>query len=44
MDAGISPGPEMGQILEAMLNDVLEEPEHNDKQYLLEHFVNDKKD
>ena len=44
MDAGISPGPEMGQILEAMLKDVLEEPEHNDKQYLLEHFVNDKKD
>ncbi len=44
MDAGISPGPEMGQILEAMLKDVLDEPEHNDKQYLLEHFVNDKKD
>ncbi len=44
MDAGISPGPEMGKILEAMLKDVLDEPEHNDKQYLLEHFVNDKKD
>lgn len=44
MDAGISPGPKMGRILEAMLDDVLDEPEHNDKQYLLEHFVNEKKD
>ena len=43
MAAGISPGPEMGRILEAMLDDVLDDPEHNDKQYLLEHFVNEKK-
>ncbi len=43
MAAGISPGPEMGRILEAMLDDVLDDPEHNDKKYLLEHFVNEKK-
>ena len=44
IEAGISPGPEMGRILETMLDDVLDEPEHNDRQYLLEHFVNEKKD
>ena len=43
MEAGISPGPGMGSILEKMLEDVLDEPEHNDKEYLLEHFVNEKK-
>ena len=36
MDAGISPGPMMGQILSAMLEDVLDEPSHNTKDYLLE--------
>ncbi len=43
MEAGIAPGPEMGRILELMLEDVLDEPGHNDKEYLLEHFVNEKK-
>ena len=35
-EAGIRPGPLMGQILDAMLQDVLEEPSHNTKDYLLE--------
>ena len=36
---GIAPGKEMGRILNAMLSDVLEEPSHNDKEYLLKHFT-----
>ncbi|WP_024866029.1 CCA tRNA nucleotidyltransferase [Butyrivibrio sp. FCS014] len=35
-EAGIKPGPEMGRILKAMLSDVLEEPSHNTREYLLE--------
>lgn len=35
-EAGIKPGPEMGRILNAMLSDVLEEPSHNTREYLLE--------
>ncbi|MBO4873644.1 MAG: CCA tRNA nucleotidyltransferase [Lachnospiraceae bacterium] len=37
--AGIRPGPEMGELLKAMLEDVLEDPSHNTKDYLLGHFV-----
>ena len=37
--AGVSPGPGMGAILKSMLEDVLEEPEHNTKEYLLERYV-----
>ena len=36
MDAGIPAGPQMGEILKALLEDVLETPEHNEKVYLLE--------
>ena len=36
IDAGISPGPHMGSILAAMLEDVLDEPSHNNREYLLE--------
>ena len=43
MEAGIKPGPDMGRILAEMLEDVLDEPEHNDRQYLLEHYVYEKK-
>lgn len=43
IEAGISPGPDMGRILNIMLDDVLEEPEHNDRQYLLENYVYEKK-
>lgn len=38
MAAGIKPGKEMGEILQRMLEDVLEEPSHNTKEYLIEHF------
>ena len=37
--AGMPPGPRMGEILELMLNDVLGDPEHNDKEYLLGKYV-----
>ncbi len=40
--AGISPGPAMGEKLNEMLNDVLEYPEHNTKEYLLEKYVKGK--
>lgn len=36
--AGMKPGKEIGQTLERMLEDVLEYPEHNKKEYLLGHF------
>ncbi len=36
IDLGISPGRELGRILNNMLTDVLEVPEHNTKEYLLE--------
>lgn len=37
--AGMKPGREMGQVLQLMLEDVLDEPSHNEKNYLLEHYV-----
>ena len=33
---GIMPGKQIGVILNAMLEDVLDNPEHNTKEYLLE--------
>ncbi len=36
--AGKKPGKEIGEALEQMLKDVLEYPEHNTKEYLLQHF------
>ncbi len=36
MAAGVQPGKQIGQILNAMLLDVLEYPEHNDKEHLLQ--------
>lgn len=35
---GISPGPMLGTILNNMLEDVLENPEHNDAAYLMGHI------
>ncbi|MBQ9023384.1 MAG: CCA tRNA nucleotidyltransferase [Eubacterium sp.] len=35
---GIPSGPEIGTILHEMLEDVLDEPENNNKEYLLEHL------
>lgn len=36
--AGMQPGPEIGQTLERMLRDVLDEPSHNTKEYLLKRY------
>ena len=37
--AGLKPGKELGALLAAMLEDVLETPSHNQKDYLLEHYL-----
>lgn len=37
--AGMTPGKGMGDVLSNMLEDVLEEPSHNNKEYLLSRFV-----
>ena len=37
--AGMKPGPEMGTVLNRMLEDVLGNPEHNSKSYLLGRYV-----
>lgn len=36
--AGRKPGRELGEVLQRMLADVLEEPAHNEKQYLIQHL------
>lgn len=38
LEKGISPGREIGEILKRMLADVLEDPAHNKKEYLLHHL------
>ena len=40
IDAGISPGPQMGEILNALLEEVLEDPEKNQKDYLITRAAN----
>lgn len=35
IEAGVKPGPQMGEILEALFNQVLKNPEHNSREYLL---------
>lgn len=35
---GMEPGKELGKVLQGMLEDVLEEPAHNSKEYLLGHL------
>lgn len=35
IDAGVEPGPKLGEILTAMLEEVLEDPSKNTKEYLL---------
>ncbi len=37
--AGMAPGKQLGKVLERMLEDVLDAPEHNTKEYLMSHFV-----
>ncbi|MBR3307676.1 MAG: HD domain-containing protein [Lachnospiraceae bacterium] len=39
MAAGMKPGPEIGRTLGRMLEDVLDEPSHNDKEYLLKRYL-----
>lgn len=39
IDCGMKPGKEIGQVLDAMLKDVIEEPGHNNKEYLLKKFL-----
>ena len=36
IDAGIMPGKQIGVVLAAMLRDVIDNPEHNSREYLLE--------
>ena len=38
IEAGMKPGKEIGQVLAAMFSDVIENPEHNDKEYLMEKY------
>lgn len=38
IEQGERPGPNLGKILNAMLQDVIEQPEHNTKEYLLSHL------
>lgn len=38
MAAGVEQGPHLGEVLNALLDDVLREPEHNNKEYLLQHI------
>ncbi len=39
IDCGMKPGKEIGAVLDAMLADVIEEPAHNTKEYLLKKFL-----
>ena len=39
IDCGMKPGKEIGAVLDAMLEDVIEEPQHNSKEYLLKKFL-----
>ncbi len=41
-ECGVKPGAEMGDILARMLDEVLNVPSHNDKEYLVSHFVKDR--
>ena len=39
---GVKPGKDMGELLNAMLSDVIDEPSHNDKDYLIDKYVTKK--
>ncbi|MBO7631308.1 MAG: polynucleotide adenylyltransferase, partial [Lachnospiraceae bacterium] len=43
MELGFPAGPELGKILQSLLEDVLECPAHNTKEYLLKKAVSEKK-
>lgn len=40
LNLGVTPGKEIGTILNNMLMDVLKNPSHNDKEYLIRHMKN----
>ena len=40
VSCGLEPGKQVGRILSQMLNEVLDVPGHNDREYLLDRFVN----
>jgi tRNA nucleotidyltransferase (CCA-adding enzyme) len=40
IELGVKPGREVGTILAQMLDDVLNVPDHNDKEYLVKRFAN----
>lgn len=40
IEAGVNPGPKLGEILNAMLEEVIDNPDSNDKDYLIDKFVN----
>ena len=40
IDSGMEPGKAIGEILKQMLEDVIEEPSHNTKEYLLRKYAN----
>ncbi len=39
INAGMQAGPALGEVLDQMLKDVIEEPDHNNKEYLLKQYV-----
>ena len=43
IDAGMRPGKEIGELLKRMLEDVLEEPSHNEKEYLISSYLKEKR-
>lgn len=43
IEAGITEGPKIGEVLKAMLDHVLDKPEDNDKEILLSLFVGERK-
>ena len=43
IDAGMRPGKEIGELLKRMLEDVLEEPSHNEKEYLMSRYLKEKR-
>ena len=42
IDAGVKPGKDVGEILNRMLEEVLDDPEKNDKEYLMSMYVTHK--
>ena len=36
---GMKPGRQIGEVLQMMLSDVVEDPSHNDRDYLLKKYV-----